>query len=299
MPPRLAAFLAVVFWGISFVATKAALGEVSPVTLIFVRFLIGATMLVAVARQFPPRRYWPALTLMGFLGVFVHQMLQAYALTMTSAVNTGWLIGVTPIWSAVLSAILLRERFNIWKIAGLVGGFLGALLVVTHGDFSTRVFGLPSTKGDLLILLSTLNWAVYSVVGHPTIRALGATKATAGAMTFGLVMIAPFFVIREGWTELAQVSPAGWMAILFLGICCSGLGYLYWYGALEKIEVSRVAAFLYVEPIVTLLTAMALLGETVTVTSLIGGLLVILSVVVMQLGAAPLGIRLRWLRRPE
>jgi drug/metabolite transporter (DMT)-like permease len=280
--PRLAAFIAVVFWGISFVATKAALREIHPVSLIFVRFLIGAALLVAVARGFPARHYWRQLALLGFVGVFIHQMLQAFALTMTSAVNTGWLIGVTPIWSAVLSAILLREKFGLIKIAGLLGGFAGALLVITRGDLSSAVLGLPSTKGDLLILVSTINWAVYSVIGHPTIRELGATRATAGAMTFGLAMIAPFFMARAGWRDLGNVSPSGWLSVLFLGIACSGLGYLFWYGALEKIEVSRVAAFLYIEPIVTFMAAVALLGETVTATSVIGGLMVIASVVVMQ-----------------
>src|SRR5687767_12089638 len=150
LSPRFAACIAVVFWGISFVATKAALREVSPVTLIFARFAIAAVVLLAIVRELPPRRAWGSLALMGFVGVFVHQMLQAYALTMTSATNTGWLIGLTPIWSAVLSAIFLRERFGGWKIAGLIGGFAGTLLVVTKGEFSASVLGAPSTVGDLM-----------------------------------------------------------------------------------------------------------------------------------------------------
>src|SRR5687768_9638516 len=132
-PPRLLAFIAVVFWGISFVATKAALAEVSPVTLITSRFVISALVLLALVRELPPRREWGSLALMGFIGVFVHQMLQSFALTMTSASSTGWLIGLTPIWSAVLSAIVLRERFGGWKLLGLAAGFAGALLVVTRG----------------------------------------------------------------------------------------------------------------------------------------------------------------------
>ena len=70
--------------------------------------------------------------------------------------------------------------------------------------------------------------------------------------------------------------------MLFLGIGCSGLGYLFWYGALERIEVSRVAAFLYIEPLVTLLAAVVLLNEPVSATTILGGLLVLLSVFVMQ-----------------
>jgi drug/metabolite transporter (DMT)-like permease len=287
--PRLLAFVAVIFWGISFVATKAALAEVSPVTLIAVRFAIGALVLLALVRELPPRREWAALALMGFVGVFIHQMLQSFALTMTSASSTGWLIGVTPIWSAILSAILLREKFGGWKILGLATGFAGAVLVVTRGDFSPAVFGRPSTMGDLLILISTINWAVYSVIGHKTIRRLGPRRATAGAMLFGAVMLVPFFVANRAWREIPNLSATGWGALLFLAIGCSALGYLFWYGALERVEVSRVAALLYAEPLVTFAAAMILLGERVSGIVIAGGLLVIVGVVIANYapGAAP------------
>src|SRR6266404_7968268 len=156
MPPRIAAFLAVVFWGISFVATKAALREISPVTLIFTRFALGTALLLAIARlrghhPIPPRETWAPLALMGFFGVFVHQMLQAFGLTLTTAVHTGWLIGLIPIWSALLSAATGKERFGPIKIAGLVGGFAGAVLVISKGDLNRQLFQLPSTQGDFLI----------------------------------------------------------------------------------------------------------------------------------------------------
>ncbi|HKR64304.1 MAG TPA: DMT family transporter, partial [Thermoanaerobaculia bacterium] len=236
--PRFLAFVAIVFWGISFVATKAVLREISPVTLIFSRFAIAAIVLLFIVRKLPPRDAWGQLALMGFVGVFIHQMLQSYALTMTTATNTGWLIGLCPIWSAVLSAIFLRERFGGWKIAGLVGGFAGALLVVTHGDFSSRVLGRPSTFGDVLILISTMNWAVYTVLGHDTIRRLGPRRATSGAMLFGALMLTPIFLAQRGWREWPRLTPGGWGALLFLAIGCSALGYLFWYGALERIEAS-------------------------------------------------------------
>ena len=285
--PRAAALIAVVFWGISFVATKAALSEISPVTLIFSRFAIAAAVLLAIVREWPPRSAWPALALMGFVGIFVHQTLQAYALTMTSATNTGWLIGLTPIWSAILSGIALRERFGPLKIAGLVGGFAGALLVVTRGNFSASVFSSPSTVGDLMILISTFNWAIYSVLGHGTLRTLGPRRATSGAMLFGAAMLLPLFVYQRGWRELPRLTTTGWSALLFLALGCSAMGYLFWYGALERIEVSRVASLLYLEPLVTFAAAAFLLGERVSGIVVAGGLLVLVSVVVAQSAPAP------------
>jgi drug/metabolite transporter (DMT)-like permease len=225
---------------------------------------------------------WRWLALMGFIGVFVHQMVQAYALTLTSATHAGWLIGLTPVWSAILSAIVLRERFGFWKVLGLTGGFAGAVLVITRGDFSSSILSLPSTRGDILIFASTFNWAIYSVVGHPTIRRLGPRLATAGMMTSGALMLAPFFVAHRGWREIPHLSRTGWIAITFLSVGCSAIGYLLWYGALEHVEVSRVASVLYIEPFITFAAAIVLLHEPVSGVAIAGGLLVIASVMLMQ-----------------
>lgn len=293
--PLTGALLAVVFWGISFVATKAALAELTPIALIFWRFAMGALLLVGVLAvrgrlQVPPRDTWGPLALMGGIGIFIHQMLQVYALSMTSAVHAGWLIGFIPIWSAILAALFLGERFGAMKLAGLIVGFGGVVLVVTRGRLDPGSLALPATRGDLLIFASTLNWAIYSVVGHGTIRRLGADRATAWSMVLGLVMIAPFFLTARSPVTLGALSPSGlgdlsptgWSALAFLGIACSGLGYLLWYAALEVVETARVASLLYIEPLVTLAAAMILLGEPVGAATIAGGLLVMAGVGLVQ-----------------
>jgi drug/metabolite transporter (DMT)-like permease len=287
MPPRLQAFLAVVLWGISFVATKAALREISPVALIFARSALGAALLIATlaARRqplAPPRDAWGPLALMGFVGVAFHQVLQAYGIRLTTAVHAGWIIGLIPIWSAVLAALFLRERFGAGKLAGLLLGFAGAALVVSRGHAGAGMFALPGTRGDLLMLASTLNWAIYTTLGHDTIRRIGSLRATAGAMGIGGLMLVPLFLSAGGWREYAALSPAGLLAVLYLGLGSSGLGYLFWCGALERVETSRVAAFLYLEPLVTLVAAMALLHEPLAPTTLAGGLTVLAGVALVQ-----------------
>ena len=284
---RLAAFVAIVLWGVSFVATKAALREISPVTLIFTRFALGVAVLIFILKLrreplIPPRNSWPMLAAMGFVGIFLHQMIQVHGLTLTTAVRTGWLIGLTPIWSAVLAAAFLGEGFGPRKVLGLVIGLAGALLVVTRGELSESVLALPSTRGDLLVLASTCTWALYTVLGRDTLKRLGSTASTATAMFAGWAMMIPFFVSSTGWQEYRDLSSTSLVAILFLGIGCSGLGYWFWYAALERIDASQVAAFLYLEPLVTLLSAVALLGETVALSTIFGGLLVLVGVLAVQ-----------------
>ncbi len=284
---RLAALAAVVLWGVSFVATKAALRELSPVTLIFTRFALGTAVLfliLTLKRQspIPPRDAWRMLALMGFVGIFLHQMIQVHGLTLTTAVRTGWLIGLTPIWSAVLAAVFLGESFGPRKVLGLFLGLVGALLVITRGELSSQVLTLPATRGDLLILASTVTWAIYTILGRDTLKRLGSARATAAAMFIGWAMMTPFFLNAAGWQEYRALSPTTLVAVVFLGVGCSGLGYLLWYAALERIEASQVAAFLYLEPLVTLMAAVALLGESVAASTIVGGLLVLVGVMIVQ-----------------
>jgi drug/metabolite transporter (DMT)-like permease len=127
-----------------------------------------------------------------------------------------------------------------------------------------------------------VNWAVYSLIGHRTIRELGPTQATAGAMMLGAAMLLPFFLAAGGPALYRGLTPVGLAALLALGVLSSGLGYLFWYGALEKIEATKVAAFLYLEPLATLAAAVALLGEPVGAATVAGGALVLLGVAVVQ-----------------
>lgn len=73
----------------------------------------------------------------------------------------------------------------------------------------------------------------------------------------------------------------------FLGVACSGLGYLFWYGALERIEASRVASFLYLEPLVTLGAAVLMLGETAEAVTFLGGALLLSGVFLAQRAVGP------------
>jgi drug/metabolite transporter (DMT)-like permease len=287
--PHAGVLVAVIAWGISFVATKVALRELSPVTLVFSRFALGVALLhgiLALRRTslLPGRTHFYALGLMGFVGVFVHQMLQVHGLERTTAVRTGWLIGLIPIWSAVLSAVFLRERFGPARAAGLALGFAGAVLVVTRGRLSGDFLRLPQTTGDFLVLASTVNWAIYSVMGRGTLRSIGATRATAGAMLLGWVLLLPLYVRESGWSQFPGLSPSGWAALLFLGIVCSGFAYLFWYGGLQRLDATRVSSYLYIEPLVTLAAAVAVLGEPVAGTTIAGGLLVLVGVWLVQRG---------------
>jgi drug/metabolite transporter (DMT)-like permease len=166
-------------------------------------------------------------------------------------------------------------------------GFVGAALVVTRGDRGVASLGLPATRGDLLILASTLNWAVCTVLSRDPVRRLGSLPATAWSTLFGWALLLPWFVATAAWRPLGHLSAAGWGEVLFLGVGCSGIAYLLWYRALESVDAARVSALLYVEPLVTLVAAVVVLGEPVGWSTVLGGALVLAGVALVQRAPRP------------
>ena len=100
--------------------------------------------------------------------------------------------------AAVLAAVVLGERFGGKKVIGLMLGTIGAVLVITRGEMSSRVLALPTTRGDLFVFASTVNWAIYTILGRETLKRLGSAKATAASMLFGWAMLVPLTIVGGG-----------------------------------------------------------------------------------------------------
>lgn len=289
---RLKAFLAAVIWGASFVATKTALREIHPVTIIVLRFGLGILVLAfAVWRlrvfRFVSARDFFWLAILGAIAIAIHQGLQATGLQLTSAGNMAWLVATTPIFTAILAWLFIAESFGVARVIGLAIAFIGVLVVVTRGVFTSDTLRLPSTVGDLLGLASALNWAVFSVASKPMLRRLPPALMMAYLMFFGWVMTLPFFAASQAWSDLPNLSIAGWIAIVFLGVFCSGIAYIFWYDALAMLDASQVAAFIYLEPFVTIVVAALILGEAFAPMSWAGGLTILLGVYLVNRQPAP------------
>jgi drug/metabolite transporter (DMT)-like permease len=279
----LKAFLAITFWGASFVATKVALRDVSPLTVIAVRFAIGVAALggvVAARRQFALLHKsdlgW--LVFLGLNGVTVHQLLQANGLVTTSATNSGWIVALTPVFAALLAWLILREPFGRLKVLGLILATCGAFLVISRGQLSRGLLNIPATPGDFLMLVSSPNWALFTVLSKRTVSRMPPALMVTYVMAFGWLAILPLFLGARGWIELSRLTPAGLGGLLFLGVLCSGAAYVFWYDALEAAGASQVAAFLYIEPIVTVMVASILIGEQATWATWLGGAVILVGV---------------------
>lgn len=285
------ALFAVVVWGASFIATKMAVAEVSPVTVVWLRFAMGVAVLgwvVAARRQLaiPSRSDLGYFALLGFLGIAFHQWLQSNGLVTSQASTTAWIVAATPIFMALLGWAILRERVRLVTVAGIALAAAGVVLVVSRGDLPAIAAGRFGTPGDLLILASAPNWAVFSVLSRKGLQRHPSAVMMFWVMTLGWLMTSALWIAGPGPADVARLSAQGWTAVLFLGIACSGLAYIFWYDALRDLPASQVGALLYIEPLIAVVVAAALLGEPIVLATLLGGLAILAGVWMVSLRPA-------------
>jgi len=279
----LGALFAVLVWGASFVATKIAVRETNPSTVICLRFGIGILVLfAAVARRaqfhFPGWKDLARFLAIGTLGITVHQWLQVTGLVTARASTTAWIITATPLTIAVVGWIVLGERLGWRQWVGIAVGAVGVLLVVSRGDWASLAAGSVGSIGDLLVSLSTITWALFSVYSRQALRRHAAAPMMLYVMAGGWLVAAVPWGASGGIAEVGRLTGAGWTSIVFLGVFCSGLAYVYWYDALRVLPAARVGSLLYLEPLVTMAVAAVLLGEAITAVSIAGGVVILAGV---------------------
>jgi len=282
--PYLEALFAVLVWGGTFIATKIALQEVSPATIVWMRFGMGTLILGAVVmarKQFalPQKSEWLYFLMLGFLGVTFHQWLQATGLQTAQATTTAWIVATTPVFIALLSWFALKERLNGLQILGIVLAGFGVLLIVSKGNFGALFAGKEGTIGDFLILISSVNWAVYTILSRRELARHPAARMMFFVMLLGWLLVNVWiFGFGPGISEIHLLTSTGWAAIFILGVFGSGLAYIAFYDALQEIPASQLGAFFNVEPLVTTMLASFMINEKITVITLIGGAIIILGI---------------------
>jgi drug/metabolite transporter (DMT)-like permease len=274
---------AIVMWGASFIATKIAVQEVSPVTVVWLRFLIGIIILGCFAWKqkelvLPERKDTLELLWLGFLGITLHQWLQSSGLVTSEASTTAWLVSTAPIFMVLLGWIFLKEKLSWWTITGFLLATIGVLLVVTKGEVRSIFNGNFGADGDILILISAPNWALFSVLSRPVLKRFSAIKVTFYVLLFGWLLTSVQFLVGRHWIELNQLSTIGWASIAFLGVFCSALAYIFYNDGLKALTASKVGIFLYLEPLVATVIAAVVLSESIMVASMVGGGLILFGV---------------------
>lgn len=277
-------FLAVVLWGLSFIATKIALSELTPEAIILLRLLLGIALLLIIA-LFTKRDF--SVSLKNHLSIFIlalvavfHLWIQITGLKYTSATNTGWIIGVTPVFMAALGFLLFKENITFTKISGIVIAFAGLLILMSKGDILS--IGFISHKGDFLVLASAFTWSIYSIINKKISLGYSPFMTILYLFIMMAVIITPFILNSETINSVIHLSLRSWLAVIFLGVFCSGIAYVLWAQALKELEAVKVGVLLYFEPFVTVFAAWLMLNEAVNLPTILGGLVITSGVILVN-----------------
>lgn len=275
---------AVFVWGLSFIATKRALIEVSPVVIVFLRQILGilflAFVIIKQKKSFSvnlKKEKW--IIALAAIACF-HLWIQVTGLQWTTASHTGWIVGITPVFMVIMGLVFFNEKITFTQTTGIIISFLGLIFLVSKGDFTSLDF--IKNKGDLLIITSSVTWSVYSLASKKATLTLSPVITTFYLFVIVAVLIAPFTINQKNISDVVNLSMGGWGSILFLGILCSGVAYTLWAQALSEMDASRVGVFLYIEPFVTFFGSWLLLNEQISILTLTSGLIIIGGVVIVN-----------------
>ena len=275
-------------WGINFSVVKFALTDFHPLGFTVVRFALAALFLFAVmliSREpfTVERRDRAAIARLGFTGITLYNIFFMYGLKYTTAANSALLISLSPLFGALLTAALGRERLTARIGAGLGLATAGVILILRshHGgpDFS-----LSESAGDVMTLCATLTWALYTAAAKPLLDKYSAVKVTAYAMAAGSVLLLPLGLpglLNQPW---AAVSALSWAAMAFAAFIAAGVAYVFWYRGVQQIGVTRTMVYHYIMPFAAVLFAALALGEEITALQIGGGITILAGVYIVQRG---------------
>lgn len=279
----------ITFWGSSFVIVKITLNEaLTPIAIATFRFLIaGGLFLVALLFKRRARRNCkilfemkdaPTLLLLALTGVTFFFTAQYTGIQMAGASIASILVCLlSPILITIFSARIFREELTRKQVFGIATAAAGTLTVITGGTLSVSAT-MEFFLGSLVLLFTPVLWAIYSLLGKKVMQKYNPFLVVAYVTMLGGLCLIPFSLAENSLHQILTISQNGWLAILFLSVFCSLLGYYIWFHVINQAGAAITSSFLFAEPLVTVLFATTFIGEKLTLLILLGGLLIFIGV---------------------
>lgn len=271
-------------WGSTFVSTKILLANgLSPAKIMVIRFSIAYLLILLLShRPLFSRKLSDELLMIGagITGGSLYFLAENSALIYTQASNVAIIIAVTPLLTAIAAHFFSRgERFSRTLATGSVIALAGVVLVVLNGRFVLHL----NPKGDMLTIAAAVLWALYSIIIARLQRRYSSLFITRKVFFYGIVTLLPYLFIHEAALDFGLLlRPAVIGNLLFLGLIASFACYWAWNAAIARIGSVNASNYLYLNPVVALITSAIVLDERITVTALIGTALIMLGVAVCE-----------------
>jgi drug/metabolite transporter (DMT)-like permease len=277
-------FVTIFIWGTTFISTKILLKMFSPIEILSLRFTIGFAILYLVyphRLKIKERQQELYFAGAGLCGVTLYYLLENIALTYTFASNVGVIISVAPFFTAIFAPLFLDgEKLRLQFFVGFAVAVAGIFLISFNGSSNFKLNPL----GDILAVLAAMVWAVYSVL---TKKISGfhynTIQATRRIFFYGLVFMIPalfIFGFKPNMNELMQ--PVNLLNILFLGLGASALCFVTWNSAVKILGAVKTSVYIYMVPVITVVTSIIVLHERITGVAVIGIVLTLAGLLVSE-----------------
>ncbi|MCB7303067.1 DMT family transporter [Bariatricus massiliensis] len=275
MKGHMAALLTILVWGTTFISTKVLLVSFQPVEILFFRFIMGFVVLILVyphRLKLKDKRQEGIFMLAGLCGICMYYLLENIALTCTLASNVGVIISVAPFFTAILTRLFMKEEEKLK--ANFFAGFAAAMIGICLISFNGSRLEL-NPLGDILALVAAFVWACYSVLtrkissyGYHTIQ------TTRRTFAYGILFMLPALLFFEFHLDLGRfANPLYTGNIIFLGIGASALCFVTWNFAVKVLGAVKTSVYIYLVPVITIVTSALILHEKITAMAAAGTIL--------------------------
>ncbi|EMA6345226.1 EamA family transporter [Bacillus cytotoxicus] len=277
-------FIAILLWGAAIAPTKWALESVQPFTLLFLRLCFAGGICVLFSFRQLREHFvhknisWKRISLLSFTGVAGYFMFTSYGISLTSGLHVSIIDAILPLVTIVFSAIFLKEyiRLNYW--IGITLGFIGVICITMPSGTDHQE---ASLIGDIFILISTFLFAFYTILlkKPKQEKRLSNEVFTALTLIVGAIIVLPFAIVEVSYYGLPRITT--WKAIMsfiYLVICATILAYWFWNRGLEYVSASVSGLYMNALPLVSIITSIIVLNESLTIKIVVGGCFVLLGV---------------------
>ncbi len=293
MSGLICAIVPIIVWGITFVSTKYLLISFTALEILVFRFFVAYVSLWIIKPKLLKVNSIKTELLFvaaGVSGVTVYQYLENLALSYTAASNVSIIVGVSPMLTAIISQIYLKEKSI---TTGFVAGFIVAITGIILVSFNGAVVLHLNPKGDMLAFGAALCWGFYSLfITKINKLSINAVVATRRMFFWALVSMVPVCIIDKknvsldinvNIERLCSIYNIG--NIVFLGFVASALCFVIWGIACKKLGTIKTSLGIYVIPVVTIVFANIFLKESISVMGVIGAILTISGLFISRLSS--------------
>ncbi len=272
-------------WGTTFISTKILLKAFTPIEILFIRFVIGFLALLVLyphrlkVRERKQELYFAGA---GLCGITLYFLLENIALTYTFASNVGVIISIAPFFTAIFAHLLLDgEKMRVQFFVGFAVAVAGIFLISFNGSSNLKLNPL----GDILAVLAAVVWAIYSVL---TKKISGyhyhTILVTRRIFFYGLLFMIPVLFIVQFEPDISQIiKPVNLFNILFLGLGASAICFVTWNYALKILGAVKTSVYIYMVPVITVITSVLILHETITGIAALGILLTLAGLIISEI----------------